>query len=218
MREVSTIWRQPGGRPRIYCRPTRTRAVPLAEIYEVWRRAPLGIKNGLLPVLAVAFLLSERGTLAFYRQGIFQARVSDLDIDYLAKDPAAVQLRWMDLTGVSRLLLSEMADVVRDLDEIERAQSPRAPRTWPEGLVAIHDRLPAWVGRTQRLSHNAKHIRQLFKQAKDPNRLIFRRHTQGARATLKAYRRRGSNATDRRAGSRGVEWSYGKLIRRCSTG
>ena len=41
------------------------------------------------------------------------------------------------------------------------------------GLVAIHDRLPPWTGRTQHLSRNAKRIRQLFKQAKDPNRLIF---------------------------------------------
>ena len=45
------------------------RAIPLAEIYDVWRRVPLGIKDGLLPVLAVAFVLSQRGTLAFYRQG-----------------------------------------------------------------------------------------------------------------------------------------------------
>ena len=148
------------------------RAVPLAEIYDVWRLAPLGIKDGLLPVLAVAFLLSQRGTLAFYRQGIFQARISDLDIDYLAKDPADVQLRWMDLTGVSRRLLSEMADVVRELDE-ENELSHLEPLDVARGLVAIHDQLPPWVGRTQQLSRNAKHIRQLFKQAKDPNRLIF---------------------------------------------
>ena len=148
------------------------RAVPMAEIYDVWRRAPLGIKDGLLPVLAVAFLLSQRGTLAFYRQGIFQPRISDLDIDYLAKDPADVQLRWMDLTGVSRRLLSEMANVVRDLDK-ENELNHLEPLDVARGLVAIHDRLPPWVGRTQRLSRNAKRIRQLFKQAKDPNRLIF---------------------------------------------
>ena len=148
------------------------RAVPMSEIYDVWRRAPLGIKDGLLPVLAVAFLLSQRGTLAFYRQGIFQARISDLDIDYLAKDPADVQLRWMDLTEVSRRLLAEMANVVRDLDE-ENELSHLEPLDVARGLVAIHDRLPPWVGRTQRLSRNAKRIRQLFKQAKDPNRLIF---------------------------------------------
>ena len=148
------------------------RAVPMAEIYDVWRRAPLGIKDGLLPVLAVAFLLSQRGTLAFYRQGMFQARISDLDIDYLAKDPTDVQLRWMDLSGVSRRLLSEMADVVREMDE-ENDLSHLEPIDVARGLVAIHDRLPPWVGRTQGLSRNAKRIRQLFKQAKDPNRLIF---------------------------------------------
>ena len=41
------------------------------------------------------------------------------------------------------------------------------------GLVAVYDRLPDWVGRTQRLSNNAKRVRQLFKQANDPNRFIF---------------------------------------------
>ena len=45
------------------------RAVPISEIYDVWGSAPFGIKDGLLPVLAVAFLLSQHGTLAFYRQG-----------------------------------------------------------------------------------------------------------------------------------------------------
>ena len=148
------------------------RTVTIAEIYEVWRQAPLGIKDGLLPMLAVAFLLSQRETLAFYRQGIFQAHISDLDIDYLARDPADVQLRWMDLSDMSRRLLSEMADIVRDLDE-ENALCHLEPIDVARGLVAIHDRLPLWVGRTQRLSRNAKQIRQLFKQANDPNKLIF---------------------------------------------
>ena len=148
------------------------RTVPLAEIHDVWRQAPLGIKDGLLPVLAVAFLLSKRGVLAFYREGIFQARITDLDTDYLAKDPADVQLRWMDLTEVSRRLLSEMADLVRDLDE-ENELSHLEPIDVARALVAVYDRLPPWVGHTQRLSRNARRIRQLFKQAKDPNRFIF---------------------------------------------
>ena len=148
------------------------RAVSLSEIYDIWRHAPLGIKDGLMPVLAVAFILSERGTLAFYRQGIFQIHMSDLDVDCLVKDPDDVQLRWMDLGEVSRRLLSSMADVVRDLDETNRL-SHLEPIDVARGLVAIHDRLPTWVSRTQRLSRNAIQIRQLFKQAKDPNKLIF---------------------------------------------
>ena len=148
------------------------RAVAIGEVYAIWRRTPFGIKDGLLTVLAVAFLLSQRTTLALYRLGIFQARVSDLDIDYLAKDPADVQLRWMDLSDMSRRLLSDMADIVRELDEGSTLANLE-PIDVAKGLVAIYDRLPLWVSRTQRLSGNAKRIRHLFKQANDPNRLIF---------------------------------------------
>ncbi len=155
-----------------YLKQNSRRAVSLSEIFEIWRQPPLGIKDGLLPLLAVAFILTERRALAFYRQGIFQIHMSDLDVDYLIKDPNDVRLRWMDLSEVSRRLLSRMADVVRKLDEANRL-SHLEPIDVARGLVAIHDRLPPWTGRTQRLSRNAKQIRQLFKQAKDPNKLIF---------------------------------------------
>ena len=150
----------------------RSRAVPLSEIYDIWRAQPYGIKDGLLPVLVAAFILSQRRELALYRQSIFQARVTDLDMDYLAKDPRDVQLRWMDLSETSRQLLSEMARIVRTLDE-SNALPDLEPIDVAKGLVSIHDRLPAWVGRTQHLSSNAKKVRQLFKQASDPNGLIF---------------------------------------------
>ena len=150
----------------------RDRTVPVAEIYDIWRAPQFGVKDGLLPVLAAAFILSQQRNLAFYRQSVFQARITDLDMDYLAKDPRDVQLRWMDLSLGSRQLLSDMAGIVRVLDE-ENALPDLEPIDVARGLVSIHDRLPAWVGRTQHLSANAKRVRQLFKQASDPNSLIF---------------------------------------------
>ena len=148
------------------------RAVSVGEIYAIWRNPPFGIKDGLLPILAVAFTLSKSHTLAFYRQGVFQVRMTDLDTDYLAKDPDDIQLRWMDMSKMSRGLLSGMADIVRDMDSQNTLQNLE-PIDVARGLVAIYDQLPAWVGRTQRLSSSARNVRHLFKQAKDPNRLIF---------------------------------------------
>ncbi len=148
------------------------RGVTVEEIYEVWRRPPFGIKEGLLPVLSVAFFMSNQSNLALYRDGLFQVKISELDVDYLVRDPADVQIRWMELTDTSRALLSELAQVVRELDE----QNPLIhlePLDVARGLVAVFDQLPPWVGRTQQLSSNAKHIRQLFKLANDPNKLIF---------------------------------------------
>ena len=148
------------------------RAVSVAEIYGIWRNAPFGIKEGLLPVLVVAFILSIRSNAVFYRQGVFQSRMTDLDTDYLAKDPASVQLRWMDLSDTSRRLLSGMADIVRSMDT-DQTLPELEPIDVARGLVSLYDRLPPWVDRTQRLSANARRLRQLFKQASDPNRLIF---------------------------------------------
>ena len=93
-------------------------------------------------------------------------------MDYLAKDLRDVQLRWMDLSETSRQLLSDMAGIVRALDE-DNTLPDLEPIDVAKGLVSIHDRLPPWVGRTQHLSSNAKRVRQLFKQASDPNSLIF---------------------------------------------
>ena len=150
----------------------RDRAVSVSEIYEIWRLPPFGIKDGLLPVLAAAFILTLRRDVAFYRQSVFQARVTDLDMDYLAKDPSDIQLRWMDLSEASRQLLSDMAGIVRALDGANTLLDLE-PIDVARGLVSIYDRLPPWVGRTQHLSSNARRVRQLFKQASDPNSLIF---------------------------------------------
>ena len=151
---------------------SREQTLPVSAIYDIWHQPPFGIKEGLLPVLATAFILSKRRKIAFYRQSIFQARITDLDMDYLANDPRDIQLRWMNLSGQSRDLLSMMADVVRTLDP-DNDLSDLEPIDVAKGLVSIHDRLPLWVGRTQRLSANGKRVRHLFKQANDPNGLIF---------------------------------------------
>ncbi|MGB3901152.1 MAG: ATP-binding protein [Mesorhizobium sp.] len=157
---------------REYLQANADRTVPLSEIYGIWRSPPFGIKDGLMPVLAVAFILSGRESVAFYRLGIFQARFRDLDTEYLARDAEEVQLRWMDLSDISRRLLSGMADVVRELDG-SNSLSNLTPIDVARGLIAIHDNLRPWVKRTNRLSSNASRIRALFKFANDPNKLLF---------------------------------------------
>ena len=157
---------------REFLRTDSDRSVPVSELYKLWRAPPYGVKHGLLPVLAVAFLLSEYNRLAFYREDIFQVGLSDLDVDYLARNPADIQVRWMTLSGISRDLLSELANVVRKLDAKNELRCLE-PLDVARGLVTIHDNLPPWVAHTQRLSRNTIRVRQLLKQARDPNKLIF---------------------------------------------
>lgn len=148
------------------------RTVAFSELFDEWRGPPFGVKDGMMPILAVAFVLSQRSKIAVYRDGIFRAKFDDVDVDYLAKDPSFIQLRWMDLGDVARRLLSGMAEVVRDLDE-SNALAHLEPIDVGSGLVGIYSQLPKWTERTMRLSTNAVNIRDLFKRARDPNKFLF---------------------------------------------
>ncbi len=148
------------------------RTVAVSELLDLWRQPPYGVKKGLMPILAVAFLLSQQDKLAIYREGLFRARFDDVDVEYLAKKPGSIQVRWMDIDDTARRLLSDMADIVRSLDCTNTLVHLK-PLDVARGLVAIYDALPQWTKRTMRLSENAKSIRDIFKRAQDPNKLLF---------------------------------------------
>lgn len=155
-----------------HLKQAKDRTVTVSELYEIWGAPPYGLKGGLMPVMAVAFILTQREYVALYREGIFQARFKDIDVEILAKDAGEIQLRWMDLSDLSRRLLSSMAEVVRDLDTANRL-AYLAPIDVARGLIAIFDRLKPWTKRTMQLSTNAIRVRNLFKHASDPNKFLF---------------------------------------------
>ena len=155
-----------------YVKEHAGRTVAVSELLDLWRKPPYGVKKGLMPILAVAFLLSQQDKLAIYREGLFRARFDDVDVEYLAKKPSSIQMRWMDMNDTARRLLSDMADIVRSLDCTNTLVHLK-PLDVARGLVAIYDGLPQWTKRTMRLSANAKSIRDIFKRAQDPNKLLF---------------------------------------------
>lgn len=155
-----------------YLKTNSDRSVTVEEIYKVWQQPPYGVKAGLMPVLAIAYILTQRSILAFYRDGIFQSRLSDLDVEVLAKIPASIQLRYMNLSEVSKKLLSGMADIVRDLDECNVLKHLE-PIDVARGLISIYDNIHPWAQRTMHLSKEAIRIRNLFKKANDPNKFLF---------------------------------------------
>ncbi|MCY4227322.1 MAG: ATP-binding protein [Gammaproteobacteria bacterium] len=155
-----------------FLRQHEDRTVSITEVYALWSTAPFGLKDGLMPVLMVAFILSRREQIALYREGVFQARFKDIDVEVLAKNADLVQVRWMDLSMLSRQLLSSMAEVVRKLDTGNNLVQ-LTPIDVARGLISIFDCLHSWTKRTSQLSANAIRVRDLFKLAKDPNKFLF---------------------------------------------
>ena len=155
-----------------YIKSNDKRVVPVSEIFDLWRQPPFGVKDGLLPVLSIALILVHRKNVAIYREGLFRTQFDDVDVDYLAKDPNSIQLRWMDISDVSKRLLSDVANIVREFDQDSKLLHLE-PIEVARGLIGIFERLPSWTKRTMRLSENALRYRDLFKRARDPNQFLF---------------------------------------------
>ena len=155
-----------------FFKKNKGRSVPVSELYDLWAAQPFGIKEGLMPILSTAFILTQQENLAIYRDGIFRARYDNVDVESMAKDARTIQLRWMDFDGVSRNLLLEMSEIVRELNN-ENKLIHLEPIDVARGLVEIYEQLPNWTKRTMRLSTKAVQIRDMFKNARDPNKFLF---------------------------------------------
>lgn len=140
-----------------------------AELYELWRSPPFGVRDGLLPILMGAYLMTRAGRSAVYLNGVFRPYLDKFLIDRLLQEPGSVSLRAVELTEVDVAYIAAMAEMLSTAPE-------RVPPTSLEvarALVREIRDLPAWALRTTRLSPDALKLRDRAKASNDPNRLLL---------------------------------------------
>lgn len=145
----------------------------LGQLFDVWRAAPFGVRDGLLPVLGIAYYLSRTERLAVYLDGTFQPRLSTLLVDRLAQEASSVRLRWTETTAFNTRFLAGVADLVAELGGLEQGKAQPSTFDVARGVVSIVMNLQPWVLRTTRLSPVASKVRNLSKLASDPNKLLL---------------------------------------------
>lgn len=149
------------------------RAVAMQEIYDLWRRPPYGVKDGVMPVLAAAFLLSNKRSIAFYREGVFLPELSEIDAEILCRATRDISARWMGEYRVEQAKFwHSMIETTREITSVELDKDSE-PLEVARALVAAYDRLPKWTERTRLISDNAMRVRRILKDAHDPNKVIF---------------------------------------------
>ena len=155
-----------------HIRENQDRLINVVEIYNIWRAAPFGIKDGVMPVLVAAFILAESDKVVVYQRSVFRSKFTNVDVDYLIKVPELIQLRWFDISDSMKQLLRGISDIVRDLGSGYNSPTLE-PIDVGRGLIAIYDDLPNWTKHTMNLSNHAIQARDIFKRAHDPNNFLF---------------------------------------------
>ncbi len=146
--------------------------VSAKEVYQQWKEPPFGVREGLQPVLFLAYLMTRLDRYTVYVQNQMEADLTDLTVDLLVQDPAHLTLRVYDPDARKRKLFSAIRDTVSallpDTTEIDLEDVVGLAR----GLVAIVRNQPAFSARTSRLSKPTLAVRAAIRSANDPHVLL----------------------------------------------
>lgn len=142
--------------------------ISFAELYNLWRAPPYGIRDGLLPVLALAYVLTRVARTSLYLDGIFRPQLDTFLVDRLLQDADAVRIRDVEITTQHVSVVSDLAALLGGAGEI----APSALEV-ARALVGRVRALPGWTQRSSLLSDEAIALRQLGLKASDPNKLLF---------------------------------------------
>lgn len=142
----------------------------LDELYSLWSNPPFGIKTGVMPILALAYLLCNRQHLAMYIDDTFTSELTDANVDEWLQDERRISFRYVEIAGDRKSLLEGLAKALTD--RLGQPVSPE-PLDSARGLVAIILKMPYWTHRTESVSEMAKKLRVLLLKARDPHKVLF---------------------------------------------
>lgn len=145
-------------------------ATSITKIYDLWKHPPFGIRSGLLPVLAMAFVLTNRTSVAVYSEGVFQTEINELVADLLLQKNSTIQLRWVKIEKRNKELLKSLHDIAT---QISKKPIPEKPLEVARVLVHFALKLPPWTKRTSAVSHEAKKMLGMLLSADDPIQVLF---------------------------------------------
>lgn len=138
----------------------------LADAFATWRKPPFGMRAGIMPVLALAYILANKSNVAVYVDEAFQPDIDDLTVDRLLQKPAALRLRKLDRTVQQAAFLAGLADRLGLL-----AASPALPVA--QALFRRFAKLPPHTKRSTALPQEAIAIRDAVVRSNDPEELLF---------------------------------------------
>ncbi len=138
----------------------------LADVFERWAAPPYGLKAGVMPVIALAYILAKRENIAVYIDGIFQPSIDDIVVDKLLQKPALFRLRRVDRSVREAAFLSELAQKL-GLNG-DSASLPVAA-----ALFQHFEAFSQYAKRTSRISVDAQRIRAVILKSEDPEKLLF---------------------------------------------
>ena len=96
----------------------------VAQVYELWKKTPFGIKTGFAPILLLYFYCLNKTHLTFFLEGAYQPELTVELVELLVNRPELFQLRLYAANDVDSRMNSELYDYLVSTHEKPLDHSP----------------------------------------------------------------------------------------------
>lgn len=146
------------------------RRVRVSDLFAELRKAPIGARDGLLPLMLAVFCVAEAQHVAMYEDDGFLHEIGGAEFQRLAKVPESFELQYCKLSGVRSEVFNQLLSVVdSDIDD------SRAPDLIDvvKPLCEFAAGLPDFSRNTTSLSKQTLAVRDALLDAREPSTLLF---------------------------------------------
>ena len=140
---------------------------PVTDLFAKLKAAPFGLLDGVIPILLCAVIMHNIVEVAVYEDDRFVVDLDSATFERIVKQPGSFQIQGCRVTGERKLVLS------RFQSGLKITQSDATVVEVIRGLYRVFNNLPECTQKTRKLSQCAQTVRDLFKEAKEPERLLF---------------------------------------------
>ena len=144
--------------------------VKVSDIFAELRFPPLGIRDGITPLLLATFAIVHEQEVAFYERGTFIRHVAGEEFMRLIKSPDVFEIQYCRITGVRADLFERLLEIL-ELAKSDEQKSELLDVVRP--LCVFVAQLPAYVHNTKSLSPSAIAVRDAILNAREPGVLVF---------------------------------------------
>ena len=148
--------------------------IQLQSIYEQLQAPPVGLKEGILPVLVTAAVLAHRGHVAVYENGSFIAQLDEPVIERLLRNPELFSLKSFATRGPRQAVVGRLSKVIAVPTQLDSSTDLASLVAVVGTLLGRVRDLPAYSRRTSSLTQPSLNVRAACVSATEPDVLLFK--------------------------------------------
>lgn len=149
--------------------------ISVEAIYDKLRSAPIGLKDGVVPVLLTVALLYRRDDIAIYEEGTYQPRLTADLLERLVRNPDRFTIKnFAASSGDRRYLIECLAQALKvDVTPSDRRRNSTVLALMSPLLGTVRD-LPTFTLKTRAMSESAVAVRDALLAARQPDEILFK--------------------------------------------